>query len=152
MRHASIILRVFLFLNFLSDGQTGPIRLFVPYKRRRKDSDVMSTPHKKHPTAKNITLAPGTTCTSGDLGTGRRGVTGHRVVTTSSRPLPSTVTVSPSGQLTTAGTLTFDRTPPGDAPAAIMAESSPPNDVFASTAGTAQRRRTVGVCVMQSRF
>ncbi|XP_075883291.1 deformed epidermal autoregulatory factor 1 homolog [Nelusetta ayraudi] len=84
---------------------TGPIRLFVPYKRRRKDSDVMSTPHKKHPTAKNITLAPGTT-----------------------------FTVSPSGQLTTAGTLTFDRTPPGDAPAAIMAESSPPNDVFASTA------------------
>lgn len=141
MRHTSVILRVFLFLNFLSDRQTGPIRLFVPYKRRRKDNDVMSTPHKKHPTAKNITLAPGTTCTSGDLGTGWRG---SQVTGSERRHLfPPTVTVSPSGQLTTAGTLTFDRTPPGDAPAAIMSESSPPNDVFASTAGTAQRRRTV---------
>lgn len=133
-----------------SDRQTGPIRLFVPYKRRKKDNDIVSTPpHKKLPAAKNITLAPGTTCTSGDLGVAGslRGWGGDRVVTVSSRLLPSTVTVSPSGQLTTAGTLTFDRTPASDAPASIMSESSPPNDVFASTAGTAQRRRTVSVCV-----
>lgn len=48
-------------------GQTGPVRLFVPYKRRKKDSEPVTTPPKKLPAAKNITLAPGTTCMSGDL-------------------------------------------------------------------------------------
>lgn len=56
---------------FLYDQQTGPIRLFVPYKRRKKDNDVVPMLHKKQPAAKNLTLAPGTTCTSGDLGPAR---------------------------------------------------------------------------------
>ncbi|KAM3608986.1 uncharacterized protein V6R79_008054 [Siganus canaliculatus] len=93
-------------------SMTGPVRLFVPYKRRKKDNDPVSTPPKKElPATKNITLAPGTT-----------------------------FTVSPSGQFTTAGTLTFDRTPSGDAAtaaataAAIISEGSTQSEVFASTA------------------
>ena len=51
------------------------------------------------------------------------------------------VTVSPSGQFTTSGTLTFDRPAQSDAvtaaaAAAIMSESSAQSEVFASTAGT----------------
>ncbi|CAG08761.1 unnamed protein product [Tetraodon nigroviridis] len=89
---------------------TGPVRLFVPYKRRKKDESAVSPP-KKLPVAKNITLAPGTT-----------------------------FTVSPSGQFTTSGTLTFDRTPAGDpaaaaAAAAIISEGSAQSEVFTSTAG-----------------
>nr|XP_046250071.1 deformed epidermal autoregulatory factor 1 homolog isoform X2 [Scatophagus argus] len=90
-------------------SMTGPVRLFVPYKRRKKDSEPPTTPPKKQlPATKNITLAPGTT-----------------------------FTVTPSGQFTTSGTLTFDRTPTGDATAAaaaIISEGSAQNEVFASTA------------------
>ncbi|KAM8892659.1 deformed epidermal autoregulatory factor 1 homolog isoform 2-T2 [Spinachia spinachia] len=85
-------------------GMTGPVRLFVPYKRRKKDNELLVASPKKEPSAaKNITLAPGTT-----------------------------FTVSPSGQFTTSGTLTFERTPPGDG--AIISEGSPQSEVFASTA------------------
>lgn len=53
-----------------------------------------------------------------------------------------TVTVSPAGQFTTSGTVTFDRTPAGDATAAataaIISEGSAQSEVFASTAGTIQ--------------
>uniref|UniRef100_A0A8C9V7M0 Deformed epidermal autoregulatory factor 1 homolog n=1 Tax=Scleropages formosus TaxID=113540 RepID=A0A8C9V7M0_SCLFO len=84
---------------------TGPVRLFVPYKRRKKDNERPATPEKKDvQTPKNITFAPGTT-----------------------------ITVSPSGQITTSGTLTFDRTSAGDA-TAIISESPAQADVFASTA------------------
>ncbi|XP_038562526.1 deformed epidermal autoregulatory factor 1 homolog isoform X3 [Micropterus salmoides] len=90
--------------------QTGPVRLFVPYKRRKKDTEPpVSPPKKELPATKNITLTPG-----------------------------ATFTVSPSGQFTTSGTLTFDRTPTGDAAAAaaaaIISEGSAPSEVFASTA------------------
>ncbi|XP_030630775.1 deformed epidermal autoregulatory factor 1 homolog [Chanos chanos] len=86
-------------------NMTGPVRLFVPYKRRKKESERPTTPEKKEvPPAKNITLAPG-----------------------------ATFTVSPTGQITTSGTLTFDRTSTGDA-TAIISDSSTPGDVFASTA------------------
>uniref|UniRef100_I3J7X2 Deformed epidermal autoregulatory factor 1 homolog n=1 Tax=Oreochromis niloticus TaxID=8128 RepID=I3J7X2_ORENI len=86
--------------------QTGPVRLFVPYKRRKKDTEpVIITAKKELPATKNITLTPGTT-----------------------------FTVSPSGQFTTSGTLTFDRTPTGDAAAAIISEGSAQSEVFASTA------------------
>ncbi|XP_034541601.1 deformed epidermal autoregulatory factor 1 homolog isoform X2 [Notolabrus celidotus] len=95
-----------------SISMTGPVRLFVPYKRRKKDNGPLITPPKKElPTTKNITLTPGTT-----------------------------FTVSPSGQFTTSGTLTFDRAPASDAAAAaaaaaaIISEGSPPSEVFASTA------------------
>uniref|UniRef100_G3P2I8 DEAF1 transcription factor n=1 Tax=Gasterosteus aculeatus aculeatus TaxID=481459 RepID=G3P2I8_GASAC len=84
--------------------QTGPVRLFVPYKRRKKDNEpLVASPKKEPPAAKNITLTPGTT-----------------------------FTVSPSGQFTTSGTLTFERTPPGDA--TILSEGSPQSEVFTSTA------------------
>ncbi|XP_048828781.1 deformed epidermal autoregulatory factor 1 homolog isoform X3 [Brienomyrus brachyistius] len=86
-------------------NMTGPVRLFVPYKRRKKESDRPATPEKKDiQTPKNITFAPG-----------------------------ATITVSPSGQITTSGTLTFDRTPAGDA-ATIISESPAQADVFTSTA------------------
>ncbi|KAF0040332.1 hypothetical protein F2P81_006230 [Scophthalmus maximus] len=91
---------------------TGPVRLFVPYKRRKKDTDPPVIPLKKDlPSTKNITLSPGTTCAS--------------------------VTVSPSGQFTAPGTLTFDRSPTADAnaaAAAIISEGSAQSEVFASTA------------------
>ncbi|XP_070686819.1 deformed epidermal autoregulatory factor 1 homolog isoform X2 [Pempheris klunzingeri] len=91
-------------------SMTGPVRLFVPYKRRKKDTEPPVTPPKKElPVTKNITLTPGTT-----------------------------FTVSPSGQFTTSGTLTFDRAPTGDATAAataaIISEGSAQSEVFASTA------------------
>ncbi|XP_070827764.1 deformed epidermal autoregulatory factor 1 homolog isoform X3 [Chaetodon trifascialis] len=88
-------------------SMTGPVRLFVPYKRRKKDNEPrVTTPKKELPATKNITLAPGTT-----------------------------FTVSPSGQFTTSGTLTFDRTPTGDTTAAaIISEGSAQSEVFASTA------------------
>uniref|UniRef100_A0A3P8TZ05 DEAF1 transcription factor n=1 Tax=Amphiprion percula TaxID=161767 RepID=A0A3P8TZ05_AMPPE len=88
-----------------SISMTGPVRLFVPYKRRKKDIEPTIIPAKKElPSPKNITLTPGTT-----------------------------FTVSPTGQFTTSGTLTFDRTPSGDAAAAIISESSAQSEVFAST-------------------
>ncbi|XP_037621876.1 deformed epidermal autoregulatory factor 1 homolog [Sebastes umbrosus] len=93
-------------------SMTGPVRLFVPYKRRKKDNEpLVTSPKKEHPSTKNITLSPGTT-----------------------------FTVSPSGQFTTSGTLTFDRTSSGDATAAaaaaaaIISEGSAQSEVFASTA------------------
>uniref|UniRef100_A0A8C4YUC0 Deformed epidermal autoregulatory factor 1 homolog n=1 Tax=Gadus morhua TaxID=8049 RepID=A0A8C4YUC0_GADMO len=73
---------------------TGPVRLFVPYKRRKKDSD--SSEKKEDLSPKNITLTPG-----------------------------ATFTVSPSGQITTSGTLTFDPPTPSESPA--------PSDVFTTT-------------------
>ncbi|CAJ1055998.1 deformed epidermal autoregulatory factor 1 homolog isoform X3 [Xyrichtys novacula] len=95
-----------------SISMTGPVRLFVPYKRRKKDGGPIISPTKKElPATKNITLTPGTT-----------------------------FTVSPSGQFTTSGTLTFDRAPAGDATAAaaaaaaIISEGSPQSEVFTSTA------------------
>ncbi|XP_027019685.2 deformed epidermal autoregulatory factor 1 homolog isoform X1 [Tachysurus fulvidraco] len=88
-----------------SISMTGPVRLFVPYKRRKKESDRPASPEKKEaPSPKNITLAPG-----------------------------ASFTVSPSGQLTTTGTLTFDRTATGDA-TAIISDSPAASDVFSSTA------------------
>ncbi|XP_035498471.1 deformed epidermal autoregulatory factor 1 homolog isoform X2 [Scophthalmus maximus] len=92
-----------------SISMTGPVRLFVPYKRRKKDTDPPVIPLKKDlPSTKNITLSPGTT-----------------------------FTVSPSGQFTAPGTLTFDRSPTADAnaaAAAIISEGSAQSEVFASTA------------------
>uniref|UniRef100_A0A8C6TCS1 SAND domain-containing protein n=1 Tax=Neogobius melanostomus TaxID=47308 RepID=A0A8C6TCS1_9GOBI len=60
----------------------GPVRLFVPYKRRKKDGDPPVIPTKKDlPVTKSLTLTPGTT-----------------------------FTVTPSGQIaTTTGTLSFER-------------------------------------------
>ncbi|KAL2093418.1 hypothetical protein ACEWY4_010730 [Coilia grayii] len=86
-------------------NMTGPVRLFVPYKRRKKEPERAASPEKKDsPSPKNITLTPGTT-----------------------------FTVTPSGQITTSGTLTFDRTSAGDA-TAILSEGPAQADVFASTA------------------
>ncbi|KAK1789678.1 hypothetical protein P4O66_015579, partial [Electrophorus voltai] len=88
-----------------SVSMTGPVRLFVPYKRRKKDSEPPASPEKKEtPPAKSIALAPG-----------------------------ATFTVTPSGQLTTSSTLTFDRAATGDA-TAIISESPAPPDVFSNTA------------------
>ncbi|XP_027517938.1 deformed epidermal autoregulatory factor 1 homolog isoform X2 [Corapipo altera] len=47
---------------------SGPIRLFVPYKRRKKENEMPATPVKKN-CSKNITLLPATAATTyHDLG------------------------------------------------------------------------------------
>ncbi|XP_015227705.1 PREDICTED: deformed epidermal autoregulatory factor 1 homolog [Cyprinodon variegatus] len=85
---------------------TGPVRLFVPYKRRKKDNDLPVGPVKKELSPlKNIQLTPGTT-----------------------------FTVTPSGQFATPSTLTFDRAPTSDAASAtIISDGTAQNDVFANT-------------------
>ncbi|XP_078538942.1 deformed epidermal autoregulatory factor 1 homolog isoform X2 [Lissotriton helveticus] len=45
---------------------SGPVRLFVPYKRRRKENEVSSTPAKKD-SPKSITLLPVTVTPSGEI-------------------------------------------------------------------------------------
>nr|XP_020639832.1 deformed epidermal autoregulatory factor 1 homolog isoform X3 [Pogona vitticeps] len=84
---------------------SGPVRLFVPYKRRKKENELPTTPVKKD-SPKNITLLPGAAAT--------------------------TFTVSPSGQITTSGTLTFDRASTVEA-TAIISESPSQGDVFTGT-------------------
>ncbi|XP_035182529.1 deformed epidermal autoregulatory factor 1 homolog isoform X1 [Oxyura jamaicensis] len=81
---------------------SGPVRLFVPYKRRKKDSEISANTVKKE-SSKNITLLPATAAT--------------------------TFTVTPSGQITTSGALTFDRTSTVEA-TAIISESPSQGDVF----------------------
>ncbi|TEA36507.1 hypothetical protein DBR06_SOUSAS35410024, partial [Sousa chinensis] len=71
---------------------SGPVRLFVPYKRRKKESELPATPVKKD-APKNITLLPAAAAT--------------------------TFTVTPSGQITTSGALTFDRASTVEATAVI---------------------------------
>uniref|UniRef100_A0A8C2S0A0 Deformed epidermal autoregulatory factor 1 homolog n=1 Tax=Capra hircus TaxID=9925 RepID=A0A8C2S0A0_CAPHI len=82
---------------------SGPVRLFVPYKRRKKESELPATPVKKD-APKNITLLPATAAT--------------------------TFTVTPSGQITTSGALTFDRASTVEA-TAVISESPAQGDVFA---------------------
>ncbi|KFP44556.1 Deformed epidermal autoregulatory factor 1, partial [Chlamydotis macqueenii] len=84
---------------------SGPIRLFVPYKRRKKENEMPATPVKKD-CPKNITLLPATAAT--------------------------TFTVTPSGQITTSGALTFDRASTVEA-TAIISESPSQGDVFTGT-------------------
>nr|XP_049578358.1 deformed epidermal autoregulatory factor 1 homolog isoform X2 [Syngnathus scovelli] len=86
----------------------GPVRLFVPYKRRRRDTDPPPAVKKEVPAgSKSITLSPGTT-----------------------------FTVSPMGQITPSGTLTFERSPGSDAAAAaaIISDASAQSEVYADTA------------------
>ncbi|XP_027950036.1 deformed epidermal autoregulatory factor 1 homolog isoform X3 [Eumetopias jubatus] len=82
---------------------SGPVRLFVPYKRRKKENELPTTPVKKEP-PKNITLLPATAATA--------------------------FTVTPSGQITTSGALTFDRASTVEA-TAVISESPAQGDVFA---------------------
>uniref|UniRef100_A0A672TPA1 DEAF1 transcription factor n=1 Tax=Strigops habroptila TaxID=2489341 RepID=A0A672TPA1_STRHB len=82
--------------------RSGPVRLFVPYKRRKKENEMPAAPAKKD-CSKNITLLPATAAT--------------------------TFTVTPSGQITTSGALTFDRTSTVEA-TAIISESPSQGDVF----------------------
>ncbi|XP_010132322.1 PREDICTED: deformed epidermal autoregulatory factor 1 homolog [Buceros rhinoceros silvestris] len=85
---------------------SGPVRLFVPYKRRKKENEMPATPAKKD-CPKNITLLPATAAT--------------------------TFTVTPSGQITTSGALTFDRASTVEA-TAIISESPSQGDVFTGAA------------------
>ncbi|XP_061856594.1 deformed epidermal autoregulatory factor 1 homolog isoform X1 [Colius striatus] len=92
---------------------SGPIRLFVPYKRRKKDNEMAAAPAKKE-CPKNITLLPATAATT---------------LLTVKVLLLSAVTVTPSGQITTSGALTFDRASTVEA-TAIISESPSQGDVF----------------------
>nr|XP_033784415.1 deformed epidermal autoregulatory factor 1 homolog isoform X1 [Geotrypetes seraphini] len=80
---------------------SGPVRLFVPYKRRKKENEIPATPVKKE-SPKNITLLPASA---------------------------ATFTVTPSGQITTSDALTFDRASTAEA-TAIISESPAQTDVF----------------------
>lgn len=86
-------------------SMTGPVRLFVPYKRRKKDNERAASPDNKKEiqSPKNITLAPG-----------------------------ATFTVSPSGQISTSGTLSFDRSASGET-ASIISDSPAAPDVYTNT-------------------
>ncbi|XP_005859318.1 PREDICTED: deformed epidermal autoregulatory factor 1 homolog [Myotis brandtii] len=86
---------------------SGPVRLFVPYKRRKKENELPAAPGKKE-APKNITLLPATAAT--------------------------TFTVTPSGQITTSGALTFDRASTVEA-TAVISESPAQGDVFAGATG-----------------
>ncbi|MGH0122613.1 UNVERIFIED_CONTAM: hypothetical protein FKN15_029042 [Acipenser sinensis] len=84
--------------------KTGPVRLFVPYKRRKKDNEHPTMPEKKgSQSPKNITLLP---ATGGP-----------------------TFTVSPSGQITT---LTFNRSSTVET-TTILSESPAQTGVFTGT-------------------
>ncbi|NXX45791.1 DEAF1 factor, partial [Tricholaema leucomelas] len=95
---------------------SGPVRLFVPYKRRKKENEMPAAPAKKD-CSKNITLLPATAAT--------------------------TFTVTPSGQITTSGALTFDRTSTVEA-TAIISESPSQGDVF--TGATVQDNNVQQPC------
>uniref|UniRef100_A0A8D2CX29 DEAF1 transcription factor n=1 Tax=Sciurus vulgaris TaxID=55149 RepID=A0A8D2CX29_SCIVU len=82
---------------------SGPVRLFVPYKRRKKENELPAAPVKKD-APKNITLLPASAA--------------------------ATFTVTPSGQITTSGALTFDRASTVEA-TAVISESPAQGDVFA---------------------
>ncbi|XP_062917611.1 deformed epidermal autoregulatory factor 1 homolog [Mobula hypostoma] len=81
---------------------TGPVRLFVPYKRRKKENEPTTAPVKKE-SSKNITLLPAATGTA--------------------------FTMTPAGQITPSGTLAFERTPTADA-TAIISDGTTQGDVF----------------------
>ncbi|KAK1159833.1 hypothetical protein AOXY_G21259 [Acipenser oxyrinchus oxyrinchus] len=88
---------------------TGPVRLFVPYKRCKKDNEQSTMPEKKgSQSPKNITLLP---ATGGP-----------------------TFIVSPSGQITTSGTLTFNRSLTCET-TTILSESPAQTGVFTGTTG-----------------
>ncbi|XP_032894495.1 LOW QUALITY PROTEIN: deformed epidermal autoregulatory factor 1 homolog [Amblyraja radiata] len=84
---------------------TGPVRLFVPYKRRKKENEQSTTPVKKE-SPKNITLLPAATATA--------------------------FTMTPAGQITPSGTLAFERSSTTDA-TAIIADGAAQGDVFTNT-------------------
>lgn len=58
---AGSVLRMLVSFTFLP--QSGPVRLFVPYKRRKKENELPTTPVKKD-SPKNITLLPATAATT----------------------------------------------------------------------------------------
>ncbi|KAG8438042.1 hypothetical protein GDO86_008650 [Hymenochirus boettgeri] len=81
---------------------SGPVRLFVPYKRRKKEGELPVVPSKKDP-RKNITHLPAATS--------------------------ATFTVSTSGQITATDTLAFERTTTAEA-SAILTDSPTQAEVY----------------------
>ncbi|XP_075422929.1 deformed epidermal autoregulatory factor 1 homolog isoform X2 [Ascaphus truei] len=85
---------------------SGPVRLFIPYKRRKKEGELSAVPAQKDHT-KNITLLPATAAT--------------------------TFTVSSSGQITATDSLAFEREATAEA-SAILSESPSQGDVYTGAA------------------
>ncbi|XP_043915158.1 deformed epidermal autoregulatory factor 1 homolog [Protopterus annectens] len=81
---------------------SGPVRLFVPYKRRKKENEPPTVPAKKE-SPKNLTLLPATAGT--------------------------TYTVTSAEQITASGAMTFDRASTAEA-TAIISESPSQGDDF----------------------
>ncbi|XP_068117409.1 deformed epidermal autoregulatory factor 1 homolog isoform X2 [Hyperolius riggenbachi] len=81
---------------------SGPVRLFIPYKRRKKEGEMSAISTKKDP-AKNISLLPAAAET--------------------------TFTVSSSGQITATDSLTFEREAAAEA-TTILTDSPTQADVY----------------------
>ncbi|XP_053576171.1 deformed epidermal autoregulatory factor 1 homolog isoform X2 [Bombina bombina] len=81
---------------------SGPVRLFVPYKRRKKEGELQTVTAKKD-SSKNITLLPGTAA--------------------------ATFTVSSSGQITATESLAFERASTAEA-SDILSNSPQQGDVY----------------------
>nr|DBA17301.1 TPA: hypothetical protein GDO54_002768 [Pyxicephalus adspersus] len=82
---------------------SGPIRLFIPYKRRKKEVEMSALSAKKDP-AKDISLLPATAET--------------------------TFTVSSSGQITATDSLTFEREATAEGTAILTEDSPTQGDVY----------------------
>ncbi|KAG9475599.1 hypothetical protein GDO78_003805 [Eleutherodactylus coqui] len=85
---------------------SGPVRLFIPYKRRKKEGEMSAVSVKKDQT-KNISLLPATAET--------------------------TFTVSSSGQITATDSLTFEREAAAEA-TTILTDSPTQGDVYSGAA------------------
>ncbi|XP_075043925.1 deformed epidermal autoregulatory factor 1 homolog [Mixophyes fleayi] len=85
---------------------SGPVRLFIPYKRRKKEGEMSAISAKKDE-AKNINLLPSTAET--------------------------TFTVTSSGQITTTDSLTFEREATAEA-TTILTDSPTQGDVYSGAA------------------
>ncbi|MEE6526461.1 hypothetical protein FKM82_027139, partial [Ascaphus truei] len=97
--------------------QSGPVRLFIPYKRRKKEGELSAVPAQKDHT-KNITLLPATAAT--------------------------TFTVSSSGQITATDSLAFEREATAEA-SAILSESPSQGDVYTGAAGECEHRTILSI-------
>uniref|UniRef100_A0A8C5MZ20 Deformed epidermal autoregulatory factor 1 homolog n=1 Tax=Leptobrachium leishanense TaxID=445787 RepID=A0A8C5MZ20_9ANUR len=80
---------------------SGPVRLFVPYKRRKKEGEMPAVPTKNE--TKNLTLLPATAA--------------------------ATFTVSPSGQITATDSLTFEQATSAEA-SPTLSDSPQQADVY----------------------
>lgn len=76
--------------------QSGPVRLFVPYKRRKKENELPAAPGKKE-AAKNITLLPATAAATCEPHGGAPFLSAPTADAAQCPPLPSPALLTPQG-------------------------------------------------------